>query len=137
MKRISRKLIDDCGNVLIEYTLTAVAMFVPISYIAVAAANVAAGYIEVQDAARTAARVMATSSSDYLGKIEVREIANNLTAHSSQVSVQITCSHNPCLVDEEIVTVTIEKVIPLGLPGLTGFRSVIVRGVQAEVVQEI
>lgn len=64
MKRISSKLVDDCGNVLIEYILTTAAMFIPISYMAVAAANVAAGYIEVQDAARTAARVMATSSSD-------------------------------------------------------------------------
>ena len=137
MKRISRKLFDDSGNVLIEYTLTSVAMFIPISYIALAAANVAAGYIEVQDAARTAARVMATSSSDYQGKIQAREIANRLTRNSDQVSVQITCSHNPCLVDEEIVTVVIEKVISLGLPGFTGFGSVTVRGVQAEVVQEV
>jgi Flp pilus assembly protein TadG len=137
MKRISSKLFDDCGNVLIEYTLTAVAMFIPISYMAIAAADVAAGYIEVQDAARTAARVMATSSSDYLGKIEAREIANQLTSNSAQVSVQITCSHNPCLVDEEIVTVAIEKIIPLSLPGFTGFGSVTVRGVQAEIVQEV
>lgn len=35
------------------------------------------------------------------------------------------------------MTVIIEKVIPLSLPGFTGFGSVTVKGVQAEVVQEV
>lgn len=137
MKNLCRKLFSSQGNVLIEFTLTTVAMFIPISYLAVAVTNVAAGYIQVQDVARTAARVMATSKSESSGKIQVHQIVSDLTGDSSQISVKISCSHNPCLVDEEIVIVEVQKVIALNLPGFTGFSTITVRGKQAEVVQEI
>lgn len=137
MKNLCRKLLSAQGNVVIEFTLTTVAMFIPISYLAVAATKVATGFIQVQDAARTAARVMATSKSESSGKIQVHEIVRDLTGGSPQISITISCSHNPCLVDEEIVTVEVQKVISLNLPGFTGFSTVTVRGKQAEVVQEI
>lgn len=137
MKNLCRKLVSASGNVVIEFTLTTVAMFIPISYLAVAVTNVAAGYIQVQDVARTAARVMATSKSESSGKLQVHEIVKDLTGGSSQISITISCSHNPCLVDEEIVVVEVQKVIALNLPGFTGFSTVTVRGKQAEVVQEI
>ena len=137
MKRIFKEFGTTQGNVVIEFTLTSVAMFIPISYIAVAATNVASGYIQVQDAARTAARVMATSQNDSIGKSRARETVLDLTDQSSKVTVIISCSHNPCLVDEEIVTVEVRKEIALNVPVLTSLGSVTVTGIQAEVVQEI
>lgn len=137
MKNLFRKLVSAKGNVVVEFTLTTVAMFIPISYLAVAVTNVAFGYIQVQDVARTAARVMATSKTESSGKLQVHEIVRDLTGGSSQISITISCSHNPCLVDEEIVIVEVQKIISLNLPIFTGFSTVTVRGKQAEVVQEI
>lgn len=137
MKNIYRKLICNHGNVVIEFILTTVAMFIPISYLAVAVTNVASAYIQVQDVARTAARVMATSTNEAEGKTKAREIVKDLTDNSPQVFLKISCSHNPCLVDEELVTVEVEKIISLNLPGFTGFSTITVRGKQAEVVQEV
>lgn len=136
MKSICKQFTDTAGNVLIEFTLTAVALFIPISYLAVAVTQVASGYIEVQDAARTAVRVLATSTEDATGMNQAKQIATELTNNNPNVHVEIFCSSQPCLVAEEIVTVRISKEVFLDLPSFTGLNSITVTGTQAEIVQE-
>lgn len=136
MKNIFSFFNSDQGNVVIEFTVTAVALFIPISYVAFAATAISTNYIAVQDAARSAARIFATSSTELEGRAKAEQIVNDQLGASPDLTIKLSCSHNPCLVAEEIVKVEVIKVINLNLPGFFGYDTVTVTGVQAEVVEE-
>lgn len=128
---------SDEGNVIIEFTVIAAALFVPIVYIAIAAVQIATGYIEVQDMARVSARIFATSSDDSIGKAKVQH-ANNVTFGAGKnIYVSFDCSANPCLQPGELVKVSVTKRVNLQLPGFNYAPSVEVSGIQAEVVQDL
>lgn len=125
------------GNVIIEFTVTAIALFVPIVYVAIAAIQIATGYIEVQNVARVSARIFATSSDDSVGKTKVQYATNASLGTGENIKVSFDCSANPCLQPGELVKVSVTKRINLQLPGFNYSPSVDVSGIQAEVVQDL
>ncbi len=136
MKRIFNFPRDDTGNVILEFTVTAVALFIPISYISIAATQIASGYIEVQNAARAGARIFATSEIDSSGKRAATQVIESMLSTSTDLNVNFHCTKNPCLSKDGIVTIQIQKEIDLELPVTFGSPRVIVTGKQAEVVQD-
>jgi Flp pilus assembly protein TadG len=127
---------DDSGNVVIEFIATAVALLIPISYLAMATLQIATGYIDVQNAARAGARIYSTSSSDAQGKDQSIKAVQAALNYPTQVQVLFECSANPCLAAENIVTVRVNKWIPIELPAFLGNHSIQVHGIQSEIVQD-
>lgn len=136
MKKINKFIGDNTGNVILEFTVTAVALFIPISYISIAATQIASGYIEVQNAARAGARIFATSELDSSGKRTTTELIKSMLGTPNAPVINFYCTKNPCLSKDGIVTVQIQKEIVLDLPITFGSPEVIVTGKQAEVVQD-
>lgn len=136
MKKIFEDFSSELGNVVIEFTLTAVALFVPIAYISVATTQVALSYIEVQDAARAGARLLATSEIEASGRAASLALANSMLSNSNDVEIAISCSKNPCLARDGIVSFQINQKINLSLPLIPYPISITVSGAQAEVVQD-
>ena len=136
MKKIFDFIRDNSGNVILEFTVTAVALFIPISYISIAATQIASGYIDVQNAARAGARIFAASEVDSSGKRATVELIKAMLSGSNDPVINFYCTKNPCLSKDGIVTVQIQKAIVLDLPIALGSPQVIVTGKQAEVVQD-
>jgi len=130
------KLASEQGNVVIEFVGTAVALFIPIAYIAIATLQIATGYIEVQNAARSGARVFVSSSNENLARVESLRVINLFKKTDEVFVTKITCSTNPCLLTDTFVTVEVAKQIKLDLPEFLGIHNVTVSGLQVEVVQE-
>lgn len=136
MKKVFKAFSQETGNVIVEFTFTSIAILIPIAFVSVSVLRVASGYIEVQEAARNAARVFASSSNESLGKSQARQVVLDSIRNEKNVFVTITCSHNPCLIYQEIVTVRVDKEIDLNFPTFSGKESITVTGIQAEVIQE-
>lgn len=127
---------NDSGNVAVEFIATAVALLIPISYLAIAALQVATSYIDVQNAARAGARTFATSASESSGKFRSTKAIQATLSTPEQVQVKFECSADPCLVAEQIVTVRVTKLVTVELPAFFGNQTIQISGVQSEVVQD-
>ena len=137
MKNFYNRLSNSEGNVIVEFTLTAVALFVPIAYLASAGTQVATNYLEVQDAARAGARVFASSTNEASGKYLATQAALITAGNSDQVTIKISCSASPCLTLNEVIKVEVQKRIELNLPDFLGLPTVNLTGAQSEIVQAI
>lgn len=136
MKKFFRKFLSDKGNVIVEFTLTAVALFVPIAYVSAAITQIAVNYIAVQDAARAGARLFATSEIESSGRIASQALVKSLLTNSPKVQTSIICSNNPCLVRDGIITFQVDQEVTLALPLMPYPISINLSGAQAEVVQD-
>jgi Flp pilus assembly protein TadG len=130
------KVNNDSGNVVLEFVGTAVALFIPIAYIAVATLQIASGFIEVQNAARAGARVFVSSPNEQTARSQSFNAINSIIKSDQTISMKIMCSANPCLVVDSFVTVEVSKQIFLELPTFLGSHKISVSGSQTEVVQE-
>lgn len=136
MKRNLTKLSSSSGNVIIEFTLAAVALFIPISYVSVAATQIATEYLEVQHAAQAGARLFATSEVESTGRARSTDLIHSMLGSSNNLNVSLSCTNKPCLVKDGIVQVRIDKQINLDLPAPFRFSSITITGIQAEIVQD-
>ncbi len=137
MKKALTKISDSSGNVILEFTVAVVALFVPISYIATAATQIASSYLEVQNAARAGARFFATSEDEARGRAETKSLVENLLNSTPDLNVSLTCSKNPCLTKDGVIRLQVEHQILLNLPMFPELFHITITGVQSEVVQEI
>lgn len=136
MKKVYEFLVNENGNVILEFTVAAVALFIPISYISIATTQVASSYIEVQNAARAGARLFASSEIDAVGKRSTSELIYSMLNSSTDVIINFDCTKTPCLSKDGIVTVEVQKEVTLNLPLTLSSPRIFVTGKQAEVVQD-
>jgi Flp pilus assembly protein TadG len=127
---------NESGNVVLEFVGTAVALFIPIAYIAVATLQVATGFIEVQNAAKVGARVFVSSPNDQIARSQSLNAINSVLKRYKTICMTIMCSAIPCFVVDSFVTVEVSKQIFLELPTFLGSHKISVSGSQTEVVQE-
>ena len=137
MKKALTELSKTHGNVILEFTVAVVALFIPISYISIAASQIATSYLEVQNAARAGARVFATSTDEVLGKFETKRLVGNLLGSTPASNISLTCSKNPCLVKDGVIRLQVDQKVSLNLPMFPELLEITITGVQSEVVQEI
>jgi Flp pilus assembly protein TadG len=112
---------DEGGSASLEFITVGVLLLVPLVYLVITLANLQAGALAVEGAARHAARVyvQSTTPADAAAAAE-RAVLFALADHGidrDQASVQIGCSPKPaeCLSRQGSVTVSVSVAVPLPL----------------------
>ncbi|MFC8598428.1 pilus assembly protein [Isoptericola sp. NPDC057191] len=107
----------ESGAALVEFLGTAVLLLVPLVYLVLTVAQVQAGAFAVEGAAREAGRAMVTADSSAAGGQRARAAAGIAFADQGFVttdgSVSLECSADPCLTPGASVAVRTRLVVPL------------------------
>lgn len=131
------EIANEQGNVTIEFVGVVVALFIPISYISIAALSVATTYIDIQNAARTGARIFVTSRDDGQARFRASQAVEAVLTGEELTEVKIICSNSPCLTSDGQVEVQVRSHVDLDLPSPFSNLSIDLVGSQTEVVQAI
>lgn len=126
---------DESANVTIEFVGVVIALFIPISYLAIAVTTLAQSYLAVESAARAGARVYVTSKNDAQANYRSQQAVNNLLPGAVISNFEIRCSSNPCLSADGIVQISVSRAVDLPLPEYFGIGPIEITGSQVEVVQ--
>ena len=135
------KRANDQGNAVVEFIGVAIALLVPIAFVASAVLTVAQSYLAADVAARAASRAYVTAESEksakHAAKVLVRQSLRDLNSLESNSSVKISCRSSPCLKSGNYVSVIVTNKVPLNLPKFLGSHSVVVTGKHTSVVDEL
>lgn len=126
--RRSRRWTDDEGSASLEFVTVGMILLLPLVYLVLAVAQIQAGALAVEGAARQSARVFVQSDDRSSAEAAAaRAIEFALADHGLEpdsVDVAISCSPRPgtCLTRQGFVTVSIDLLVPLPLvpPVLVG-----------------
>ena len=113
---------NQTGSVVIEL-LAALALVIPLLYLAVALSRVGAAQFAAEVGAREAVRAMMGASSSIEGqRLTTTAVALALSDQGfilDEDTVSLDCSADPCLTPDEWITAQVRVAVPLpGAPGL-------------------
>jgi hypothetical protein len=116
---------DDCGAAIIEFIVIFVVLIVPITYFVLAVFDVQRTSFAATTATREAGRVFVTAPNGAQAQSEARAAAalafRDHGLDSSDGTLTLTCSADPCLTPGATVTATYDTVVALPfLPSVGG-----------------
>lgn len=113
-----RRLSDDSGTAVIEFTWLAILLLVPLIYLVLALARLQAGSYAVTQAARESARAFVTADVDESAHARSRAAAAIAFADQGferQGALSVACSDSPCLSPGATVRTRAQVRVPLPL----------------------
>lgn len=128
MRGEARRWVDatsgDEGNAIVEFLGVALLLLVPVVYLVLTLGTLQAGAFAVDGAAREAARAFVTAVDDADGRTRAESAValaladQGLEPDTTDRSLGLVCSADPCRTPGGSVTVTVEVDVPLpGVPG--------------------
>jgi Flp pilus assembly protein TadG len=127
--RTRRRVRDEEGSALVEFTWLALILIVPLVWIVVSVFEVQRGSFAATAAARTAARAYALAPDDARGRqradAAVRQVLDSQGTSGQAATVSVRCTTDPdCHAPTSVITVTVRSGVALPLsPEILGSRA--------------